>query len=121
MDHKNRALLVITAAIICIAGILFFSINASADSSGSPYGLTVSLPESSIGGVLKLTWEVDDSAAIDSYKVFRSTNSLTGYELVFKDNVDMPFGKCMDFVDTSLEKGGTYYYKISATGKDGVT
>ncbi|MBN1288340.1 MAG: L,D-transpeptidase [Actinobacteria bacterium] len=121
MNNKKFHLLVIITAAVCLCGLLFAAGNVSADGSGSPYGLTVTLPESSIGGVLKLTWEVDNPAEIASCRIFRSTDRLTGYELVFENEVDMPSGRRMDFVDTSLKEGGTYYYKISATGKDGVT
>lgn len=104
--------------VLVVAGLAMLLLPSfSAAGSGSPRDLTVGLPDSSAGGCLKLAWQVDDPSAVTAYRVFRSDRHDADFKLVFKGQVNA-CGNLMDFVDTGLTDGSSYYYKVSLAGRD---
>jgi hypothetical protein len=113
--RTKRYLVVALAAGIALMLLPAFSVAGSS----SPRNLTVGLPDSSAGGCLKLTWQVEDTYAVAAYSVFRSERPDDGFKLVYKGRVDASSGDMMEYVDTGLTDGMTYYYKVSLDGRDG--
>ena len=106
---------------LVVAGLALLLLPAfSGPASVSPRDLEVGLPDSSAGGCLKLTWRVDDPSGVTAYRVFRSDRPDVGFEPVFEGPVNAVSGNLMDFVDTGLTDGRTYYYKVSLVGRDGL-
>lgn len=95
-----------------------FSIMASASSNGAR-DLVVSPPDSSLGGVFKLSWKVDDPSKVATYRVYRSEGKASNFRAVQEEEVNMEQGTAMDYFDTGLEDGITYFYQVAIVGKDG--
>jgi len=113
---RSRGLLAVllTAAIM---GMLVPAALAS-PSNGSPSNLSVGLPTSSAGGCLKLSWQLGDPASVGGFKVYRSARQSGGFVSVFSDSADTQLGR-MEFVDTGLKDGATYYYRVTLIDKAG--
>ena len=111
----NRCLVVLVITGLAVLLLPAFSVAGG----GSPRDLAVGLPDSSAGGCLKLTWQVDDPSSITAYRVFRSDRPDADFKLVFEGQVNAASGNLMDFVDTGLTDGSTYYYRVSLLGRDG--
>lgn len=94
------------------------SAPAFAAGGGAPASLAVGQPTSSPGDCLKLTWSYSDVASVGAYRVFRSTDG-AGFSMVREGPVDMPSGGRMEYVDTGLQRGTDYYYKVELVSKDG--
>ncbi|MDD5747711.1 MAG: L,D-transpeptidase [Actinomycetota bacterium] len=93
---------------------------ASAANSGAPYGLQIGLPDSSAGGCLRLAWQVADSGKVSRFTVYRSTTAKSEFKSVFSSQSEMTGQGKMDFVDSGLEDGKTYFYRVAtfdSTGK----
>jgi hypothetical protein len=107
--------------VLVVAGLALMLLPAlSLAGGGSPRNLAVGLPDSSAGGCLKLTWQVDNPSAVTAYRVFRSNRSDSGFEQIFEGPVNATSGDLMEFVDTGLKDGSTYYYEVSLAGRDGL-
>jgi lipoprotein-anchoring transpeptidase ErfK/SrfK len=114
---SRRSVLIAAVLAACVALVLVPA--AFAQSKGSvPGGLKVGLPTSSGGGVLKLTWDVTSPESISSYKVYRSASPDGGFKAVFSDTADTRLN-VMQFMDTGLVDGATYYYKVTVTDRSG--
>ncbi len=72
--------------------------------------VTVASPTS-----IKVTWSAVSGAA--GYKVYRSTSSTSNFAAV----KTITSGSTINWTDTGLSPGTTYYYKVCATGVDGAT
>lgn len=70
-----------------------------------PTGLTLSTVTT--GGALSLTWDLHASPDWASFKLYRSLSGSSGFQLV----VDQP---AIQFVDSGLINGVTYYYHVTA-------
>ena len=90
----------------------------AASGSGAPSGLKAGLPTSSDGGCIKLTWQAGDPSSIGAFKVYRSASSDGPFKVIFSDSADTSLNQ-MEFVDTGLKDGASYYYRVSLVGKDG--
>jgi len=105
--------------VLAVAGLALLLLPSfSVAGSSSPRDLAVGLPDSSAGGCLKLAWRVDDPSAVTAYRVFRSGRPDAGFKQVYESPVNAVSGTLMDFVDTGLTDGSTYYYKVSLVGRD---
>jgi L,D-transpeptidase catalytic domain/Family of unknown function (DUF5719) len=111
----------ITLAVL-LAVVLMMAAAPVAFASGNrwaPYDLTVRPPDSSAGGVLRLAWRVDDPSGISQYRVYRSSEADSGFQLVGTQQVNLSSGNRMDHFDSGLQDGSTYYYKVALIGRDG--
>lgn len=64
-------------------------------------------------GMIKLTWHLDEEDEIDEFKVYRSTSPTITHSDYYKTTDDE------DYTDTSVEKGKTYYYKVTSIDEAG--
>jgi hypothetical protein len=107
-------------AVALAAAIIGLVVPASLAAGSGPAAtsLSVGLPTSSAGGCLKLTWQVSDPSSIGGFKVYRSSQSKSGFKAVFSDAADTQLTR-MEFVDTGLKDGATYYYRVTLLDKAG--
>ncbi|MBU4175075.1 MAG: L,D-transpeptidase family protein [Actinobacteria bacterium] len=117
MLKKSR--LVPAVTIVALVLTLVAPALALAGSPRPPTDLVVNTPDSSAGGCLKLAWRVEDPGDIGEYRIYRSAEPDSGFRRVFSGDVDMTRPTRMDHVDTGLDDGSTYYYKVTLVGKDG--
>jgi hypothetical protein len=116
---KGKNLRVILGAMMAALMLGLLVPGALAATGGTqPTGLKVGLPTSSDGRCLKLDWQVSDPASVTGYKVYRSTDPDSGFRVVWSDSADTRLN-VMEFIDTGLKEGSTYYYRVTVTGKDG--
>lgn len=108
----GRSRVAIAAVCVIAAVLMLVPVAAGAAPEVKPKNLEVSAPVSSVGGCLKLTWDVDDPSGVEAFTVLRSTGPDSGYEPVFTSDVEMEDGRVMDFYDTGLDAGTTYYYRV---------
>lgn len=64
-------------------------------------------------GEIKLSWENDEDKEIEEYKIYRSTEQGVDYSDYIKSV------KEKTFLDTGVEKGKTYYYRVAGVDKAG--
>ena len=64
-------------------------------------------------GRIELTWHFDDEDEIDSFKIYKSTNPGLDHADFYKSVSSSSFS------DTAVDKGKTYYYKVSAVDDAG--
>jgi fibronectin type 3 domain-containing protein len=69
-------------------------------------GLTVSVIYT--GNVLQLTWTASSATDFDHYNIYRSNESSTGLYILIATSVTT------SYIDSGLEDGHAYYYKVSA-------
>ncbi|MCG2796527.1 MAG: L,D-transpeptidase family protein [Actinomycetia bacterium] len=115
----KKSKLILAVAIAALAITLVAPALANAGSTRAPTDLAVSTPDSSAGGCLVLTWQVQDPESVKEYHIYRSAEPDSGLRRVFSGAVDMVHGKTMDYVDAGLDDGSTYYYRVTLVGKDG--
>ena len=101
---------------LLIAVALPYSLAST--TSPTPWRLSVGPPSSSNGGCLDLTWDVSDPSAVAAFRVYRSNSAEGPFGLVFSDSVDTMLGR-MEYVDTGLTDGASYYYRVVLVKKDG--
>ncbi|MBO5241192.1 MAG: PKD domain-containing protein, partial [Lachnospiraceae bacterium] len=70
------------------------------------------LVASSTEGYVGLTWEASAEKDLRAYRIYRSTSSDKGYVLVREQSR-------MNYYDTNVVQGQTYYYKVSAVDMAG--
>jgi len=66
-------------------------------------------------GRIELKWHSEDSEEINKFNIYRSTSPQVDYSDFYKSSE----GDTESFSDTSVEKGKTYYYRISGTDNAG--
>jgi lipoprotein-anchoring transpeptidase ErfK/SrfK len=117
LGGKVRRLVVVGA----VAALLLFVFPVAVFAAGgaAPSGLSVGLPDSSAGGCLKLTWPVEQPSLVREFRVFRSEKPDSGFKQVFSGPVESYRLNIMEYVDTGLADGGTYYYKVALIGDGG--
>lgn len=64
-------------------------------------------------GEIKLSWNLEDDAGIKSYKIYKSTDPGVDYSNFLKSV------EGTSFVDTTVEKGNTYYYRVAGVDEAG--
>jgi len=98
--------------------LALFSAPALAAAGNGAGGLTVGLPESSLGTCLKLSWTSPQASSAGAFRVYRSAEG-NNFSMVHQGEVDLPSGGPLSYVDTGLEHATTYYYKVETVGRDG--
>ncbi len=110
-------------AIAALAAVTLIAAAApavlAAGHGAAPYGLSVSPPDSGGAGVLKLTWNVDDTSRVARYTVYRSTAAAGDFKRVFSSEAQVSQVHVMDYFDAGLDEGRTYYYRVSLSDADG--
>ena len=64
---------------------------------------------------VKLTWDPVPGEDIEGYNVYRSEEPGGGYESVNLEPIAEP-----EYTDTTVERGKTYYYRVTAVNTAGV-
>ncbi|MFH1290889.1 MAG: hypothetical protein ABIH92_05815, partial [Nanoarchaeota archaeon] len=59
-------------------------------------------------GEIKLNWYIDDEDDVEKFNIYRSTSPNVDHSDFYEST------ESLSFKDTSVEKGKTYYYKVSA-------
>jgi len=77
----------------------------------APTGLTASAEFNRATPQIALTWEAPHGA--DSFKLYRSTSSNSGWSLLASDLSDL------EYLDTAVLFGRTYYYQVTAVNEQG--
>ena len=97
------------------AGVKIYNVSCNF----SPSGLTLALGDTNnvIDGI-DLRWNKSTSNAVNfkNYKIYRSTTENGTYELVATINNQ----NTLNYKDTTVTTGGTYWYYITDTGSDNV-
>ncbi|MDD5447900.1 MAG: L,D-transpeptidase [Actinomycetota bacterium] len=109
---------VIFTLFLLLLSLSSFSALAPASSNGAR-DLVVGSPDSSLGGVFRLSWKIDNPLKVAAYRVYRSEGKASRLMLVHEEEVNMEWGNTMDYFDTGLEDGVTYFYQVAVVGKDG--
>lgn len=116
MGRSIKVFLAVVIAALMVALMLPAALAASAPVA--PTGLKVGRPTSSNGGCLKLSWIVSDPTGVTGYKVYRSAKPDSGFKVVFSDSAYTKLN-VMEFIDTGLKDGATYYYRVTLVGDGG--
>jgi len=114
----KRVKVLLAAALALSSVAMVVPIAPAAGGAHAPIGLSVGFPTSSAGGCLKLTWRVDDPESVGGYKIYRSTKAGSDFKEVFSGPVDTRLDR-MEYVDTGLADGATYYYRVTVVDKTG--
>jgi hypothetical protein len=117
MIEKHKIALALLLAVALLAAVT--PLVSAAENRSAPYGLKVTPPDSSSGGVLRLVWRVDDPSGVSQYRIYRSQRAGSGFKLIHTEPVNMSSGSMMDHFDSGLEDGSAYYYKVALIGRDG--
>ncbi len=116
---RGKSIKAIPAVLAAVLMVVLLAQGALAAAGASaPTGLKVGLPTSSNGGCLKLTWRVSAPSLIAGYKVYRSSEADRGFEVVHSDSAYTRLN-VMEYIDTGLKDGATYYYRVTLVGADG--
>ena len=111
-------LVVVLALGLAFSGIA--GVTAVAEGVSAPRGLTLSEPDSSLGGCIKLAWSHPDLGEVHAFRVYRGEGWSGKLELLSEqplwDRID---GSRLEHVDTELDPGSYYRYAISVVGLDG--
>ena len=78
-----------------------------------PHSVTNIKTTNNLPKKIRIQWDASLQADIDMYHVYRSSSMNGGYERIAKL-------RDTSYVDTIVEDGASYYYRVSAVDKDGL-
>lgn len=105
----------IRGSIAVLVAVLFIALMVPAALAGgpaAPTGLVAGLPTSSSGGCVQLDWNVSRPSEVAGYKVYRSSRSDGGFKVVKSDSAYTKL-EVMQWVDSGLDPGASYYYRVT--------